>query len=97
MSAGSSDRLVYMANQIAAFFASQPEGDAGAAVADHLRAYWTPAMREALVRWRAAGGEGLAPAAAEAVRLLERPRGTVRAMLAETGEPTARRPGDDAG
>lgn len=62
------ENLIRRANQIARFFASQPEGAAGAA--GHLRAFWDPSMREAIVAWRAAGGGGLDPLAAEAVDLL---------------------------
>jgi formate dehydrogenase subunit delta len=62
------DRLIYMANQIARFFAAQPEGAAGAA--GHLKSFWDPAMRNEIIAWRAAGGDGLDPLAAEAVDLL---------------------------
>jgi len=69
MSAASPERLVYMANQIARFFASQP-GEAAAATADHLRAFWAPAMRKEIIAWVEAGGGGLDPVAAGAVALL---------------------------
>ncbi len=42
------DRLVPMANQIAAFFRAYPEADAVLGVADHIHAFWTPGMRAAL-------------------------------------------------
>jgi formate dehydrogenase subunit delta len=45
------DRLVTMANQIGKFFASQP-GDEDRAVADiidHVRKFWDPRMREAIL------------------------------------------------
>jgi formate dehydrogenase subunit delta len=38
----SSDKLVVMANQIGKFFAPQREGDAVAAIADHLQKFWDP-------------------------------------------------------
>ena len=41
--------LVRMANQIALFFAPNPEDEAIDGVADHLRKFWTPAMRSELV------------------------------------------------
>ena len=41
--------LVRMANQIALFFAPNPEDEAVDGVADHLRKFWTPAMRSELV------------------------------------------------
>jgi formate dehydrogenase subunit delta len=65
------ERLVYMANQIARFFAVQPEGAAG--VADHLQRFWDPAMRAEIIAWRRAGGDGLDPLAAEAVDRLAVP------------------------
>ncbi|WP_337185144.1 formate dehydrogenase subunit delta [Phenylobacterium sp.] len=64
------DRLIYMANQIAAFFAAQP-GDAAIGVAGHLKSFWDPHMRAEILAWRAAGGEGLSPVALEAVARLE--------------------------
>jgi formate dehydrogenase subunit delta len=65
------ERLIYMANQIARFFTAQP-GDAAGGVATHLRNFWDPQMRAELVAWRTGGGEGLDPAAAEAVERLAR-------------------------
>jgi formate dehydrogenase subunit delta len=65
MSAPGPERLIYMANQIAAFFASQPEGAQG--VADPIRAFWDPQMRAELLAWRGTDGAGLHPLAAEAV------------------------------
>ena len=65
-----SARLVYMANQIEAFFAAQPGGGAAEAIAGHLKAFWTPAMRGELIAFVAAGGEGLRPLAADAAALL---------------------------
>ena len=73
MSDAAPERLIYMANQIAKFFATQPEGAAGAA--HHLKSFWDPGMRAEIVAWRAAGGGGLEPLAAEAVDLLRAPDG----------------------
>ncbi|MCX5513065.1 formate dehydrogenase [Kaistia algarum] len=66
----SPEKLVYMANQIAIFFAAQGEEAAPAAVAEHLHQFWDPRMRRAIVAFVAAGGEGLDPVAAKAVGLL---------------------------
>jgi formate dehydrogenase subunit delta len=45
-----SAQLVTMANQIGAFFASMPDHDeALAGIADHLRRFWEPRMRRALL------------------------------------------------
>ena len=68
MSGAPPAKLIYMANQIATFFAAQPEGAAGAA--NHLRSFWDPQMRAEILAWRAAGGDGLSPLAAEAVDML---------------------------
>jgi formate dehydrogenase subunit delta len=38
------EKLVYMANQIASFFASQP-ADAATGVAKHINDFWEPRMR----------------------------------------------------
>lgn len=70
-------KLVRMANDIAAFFQSQP-GHAAAVegVASHLRRFWDPRMRRELLAWvDEHGGAGLSPLALEAVR-------THRALLA---------------
>ena len=63
------ERLIYMINQIAKFFVSQP-GDPAGGVANHLKTFWDPQMRGEIVAWQAAGGNGLDPVAAEAVRRL---------------------------
>ena len=64
------ERLIYMANQIARFFAAQP-GDAADGTAGHLKSFWDPQMRAEIVAWKAAGGDGLDPVTAEAVGRLE--------------------------
>jgi formate dehydrogenase subunit delta len=46
----SPDKLAYMANQIGRFFAHQPHEKAVASTADHLRKFWDPRMREAILR-----------------------------------------------
>ena len=42
----SPDKLLYMAKQIATFFASQPDVDKAEHVAQHIRDFWEPRMRE---------------------------------------------------
>ena len=66
----SPDKMVHMANQIAAFFKTQPGGKAAERVAAHLRDFWEPRMREQLRRHVAEGGRGLDPAVIEATPLL---------------------------
>lgn len=70
---GTKDKLVYMANQIGAFFKSQDMGTASAKIAEHITKFWDPRMRQAIVAHLDAGGVGLDPATREAVEML-RPR-----------------------
>ncbi|MCB2109636.1 MAG: formate dehydrogenase subunit delta [Defluviimonas sp.] len=42
----SPEKLLYMAKQIATFFASQPGADQADCVAQHIRDFWEPRMRE---------------------------------------------------
>ena len=46
---GSMDRLVMMANQIGTFFVPQRRIDPAVAIAEHLRKFWDPRMRAAIV------------------------------------------------
>jgi formate dehydrogenase subunit delta len=66
----SPDKLVYMANQIGKFFASQREDHAVAGITDHLQKYWDPRMRASILDHLANGGSGLDPLAREAVEQL---------------------------
>lgn len=67
------DKLVYMANQIGAFFAAQPGDGAVEAIADHLVKFWAPRMRTAIIAHEASGGAGLDLPVAAAVRRLAAP------------------------
>jgi formate dehydrogenase subunit delta len=77
-----------MANDIGNFFKSQPNrDDAIAGIANHIRSYWTPKMREKLIAAELAGD----------AELDELPRAAV-VLLATTGnQPTAAPVGGDAG
>ncbi len=66
----SPDKLVYMANQIATFFASQPGSDQADRVAAHLTDFWDPRMRTEFRAIVAAGAKGLHPLAREAANRL---------------------------
>jgi formate dehydrogenase subunit delta len=66
----SPDKLVYMANQIGKFFASQGDDHAVAGIADHLQKYWDPRMRATILDHLARGGSGLEPLARRAVEQL---------------------------
>ena len=64
-------RLVVMANDIAAFFGSDPDPAAAAEqVANHMKKFWEPRMREAIRRHVIAGGTGLSSIALQAVKKL---------------------------
>lgn len=67
----SPDKLVYMANQIARFFAYQAEDEAAASTAEHLRKFWDPRMRKAILEHAGGGGSGLQPVAMKAVLALK--------------------------
>ncbi|MBS7701063.1 MULTISPECIES: formate dehydrogenase subunit delta [unclassified Chelatococcus] len=68
----SPDTLVRMANQIAAFFRAQGTETAPAAIAEHLRLFWEPRMRNAIIELEGNGAAaGLDPLAAAAVRMLK--------------------------
>lgn len=68
----SPEKLAYMANQIARFFAHEPEAKAVADTADHLRRFWEPRMRKAIIDYAEADGEALQPVARQAVTALRR-------------------------
>jgi len=65
-----SEKLVYMANQIGKFFASQGEAGAVDGIATHIKKFWDPRMRSAILAHLDAGGEGLAPPVKKAVEML---------------------------
>jgi formate dehydrogenase subunit delta len=67
----SPDRLVYMANQIGRFFATQGPDEAVAGTADHIEKFWDPRMRAAILAHVAAGGAGLEPLVRRAIERLE--------------------------
>ncbi|MBS0538500.1 MAG: formate dehydrogenase subunit delta [Proteobacteria bacterium] len=64
-------KLVSMANQIGTFFMPQRQPDPAAAIANHLRKFWDPRMRAAIVAHLDKGGAGLDTAVREAVQRLK--------------------------
>lgn len=65
------DTLTRMVNDIANYFAAEPDHATGVAgVADHLKKFWDPVMRKQIIAHLEAGGEGLEPLAKEAVQRL---------------------------
>ena len=93
------EKLVYMANQIGRFFASQKGGTAALSTADHIKSFWTAHMlRDIYAHVDKTGGEGLDPISLDAVMFLKSaPSGAVRSGLAAAGATTSRAPGNDAG
>jgi len=54
------ERLVQMVNDIAAFFAAEPDRQVAIdGIALHVRRYWEPRMRRQILAHAAAGGAGL--------------------------------------
>lgn len=66
------DKLVYMANQIGKFFASQGDDQAVVGTADHIEKFWDPRMRAAIQAHLQSGGAGLDPHVRQAVAQLKR-------------------------
>ena len=69
------DKLVRMANQIAANFEGyRDEEQAVAGVTDHMRRFWSPLMHKQIIeRWRARPGD-LTPRAARAIEAIAEQR-----------------------
>ena len=68
------ERLVTMANDIAAFFDSEPDKTVAVeGVRFHISRFWEARMRRAIIEHVKAGGEGLVPTARAAIALLTRP------------------------
>lgn len=65
------ERLVEMANDIAAFFQTEPRTEAIAGVTAHLRRFWEPRMRKGIIAHLDAGGAGLDELAKAAVEALK--------------------------
>lgn len=73
----STDKLVYMANQIGTFFRSQGPQDAVTGTADHIRKFWDPRMRAAIFAHLENGGAGLSPTVRQAIESLKNEDGRV--------------------
>jgi formate dehydrogenase subunit delta len=69
-SRSTNDKLVYMANQIGTFFLSLDTETASAKIAEHIRKFWDPRMRRAILAHLDKGGAGLNPASRRAVESL---------------------------
>lgn len=64
------EQMVHMANQIALFFSSYPREEAIVGVEDHLKKFWEKRMRQQIIEYVAAGGQGLHELVLEAVKRL---------------------------
>lgn len=66
------ERLVEMANDIGEFFVVESDEEkAIEGIAAHLRRFWDPRMRQAILKHLAEGGEGLQDRVRQAVGRLE--------------------------
>jgi len=66
----SHEKLTRMANQIASFFATQPGSDQAQRVAEHLKDFWGPEMRDELKAHAAADDSDLSPLVRDAISLI---------------------------
>jgi formate dehydrogenase subunit delta len=66
-------KLVYMANQIATFFHTQPKENAAEAVADHINQFWEPRMRQQFFEILEQQDNGLDPLVLEAAKQIRKP------------------------
>jgi formate dehydrogenase subunit delta len=64
-------KLVMMANQIGKFYAPQKQVEPAAAIATHIRKFWDPRMRAAIVAHLEHGGEGLDDSVRQAIQRLK--------------------------
>jgi formate dehydrogenase subunit delta len=76
----SPDRLIYMANQIGKFFQSQGNDKAVAGIAEHIRKFWDPRMRSAILAHLDAGGAGLDPNVRDAITALRLANAELKAI-----------------
>ena len=93
------EKLVTMVNQMARFFESQRHEPGALGIADHVAAFWTPRMREAIFAHMDAGGAGLRPLALEGLESLRRrpPKAAKKRLEAAGGVSVGTERGSDAG
>ena len=73
MSHDGTEKLVYMANQIAKFMDSKSQEEGVSGLASHINDFWEPRMRRSLFKVLDAGGEGLRPLVLDAASKIKRP------------------------
>jgi formate dehydrogenase subunit delta len=65
------DGLIRMANDIGAFFASEPKPEQAAeGVLIHIKRFWDPRMRAQIVQYYREGGQGFLPHVGAAIAKL---------------------------
>jgi formate dehydrogenase subunit delta len=65
------ENLVNMINKIETFYRSEPvQADAVEGIRNHVRRFWEPRMRKAIIAHLESGGAGLGELSAMAVKLL---------------------------
>ncbi|MBZ9796558.1 formate dehydrogenase subunit delta [Mesorhizobium sp. ES1-4] len=67
------EKLVRMANQIAAFFHSRPREEGVAGVAEHINKFWEPRMRRQFFEMLDSGHEGFDELVVAASARIKRP------------------------
>ena len=72
------ERLLSMANQIGDFFAPYPAARRAEGIRNHLRTYWDPRMREALLAYIDGGGSELKPFVVDGALLLRETAATTK-------------------
>ena len=70
----SPEKLVHMANQIAAFFKTMPQGEAVDGIANHINKFWEPRMRAQFFEILAAETSGFDPLVIEAAPQIRKPK-----------------------
>ncbi|OWV67153.1 formate dehydrogenase [Rhizobium sp. J15] len=73
MSHDTKTKLVYMANQIATFFKSQPADEAVQGVATHINKFWEPRMRRQLFEILEKEENGLDALVLQAAPMIRKP------------------------
>ena len=73
MSHDTKTKLVYMANQIATFFKSQPASEAAEGVATHINKFWEPRMRRQLFEILEKEENGLDALVLQAAPMIRKP------------------------
>lgn len=89
------DKLIRMANQIAAFFRAYPEAEAIAGIRDHIMSFWTPRMRETLLAHLEKDGAGLDGLTAKALQTFRKTTSPIEKEIA--GPEVVGQLGSDAG